>query len=276
MFKSILAAVDSSKYGPAVVEQAIALGRRKSGKVLVLHVVDNKRLEGAYLSDLVGMLGLGPFLDVQTQLRQQLEDKGRVLLEMLLERCTQAGVPADSALSYGPVPAMIAQAAKQADLVVLGRGGEHDHLGRSLFGSTLEATVRQLNLPCMIVTEAAAPPRKLLLAYDGSPHASAALKLAASLMEEDAAELSVVWVDDGSGLAVLAEAREYLQTHGIEARFLTKSGPESEVILACAQELGAEAILMGAYSHSHLRDLFLGSTTSEVVQTSELPVFLCR
>ncbi len=276
MFKSILACIDSSAFANAVIEQAIALGQRANGRVLALHVVDQKRLEGAYLSDVVGLLGLGPFLDVQARLREQLDERGRVLLEMQLERCRQAGVAADSALTYGPVPAMIAQAAKQADLVVLGKGGEHDHLGRSLFGSTLESTVRRLHVPCLIVTEAAPPPRKLLLAYDGSPSAAIALKLAASLIEEDADSLDIVWVEDDSGRKVFEEAAEYLSTHGIEARTHHKTGRESEEILATATQVGADAILMGAYSHSHLHELFLGSTTGEVVARATLPVFLCR
>jgi nucleotide-binding universal stress UspA family protein len=48
----------------------------------------------------------------------------------------------------------------------------------------------------------------------------------------------------------------------------------AEVLTDRAVETGADLMVMGAYAHSRLRELLLGSTTDKVLSNNKIPVFL--
>jgi nucleotide-binding universal stress UspA family protein len=54
------------------------------------------------------------------------------------------------------------------------------------------------------------------------------------------------------------------------------SGKESDEIIKYIKEGAVELMVMGAYGHNRLRELFLGSTTSHVIRKSPIPVLLTR
>ena len=49
-----------------------------------------------------------------------------------------------------------------------------------------------------------------------------------------------------------------------------------EEVLEEAQARGADLVVMGAYSHSRLRELFLGGVTQHVLENATLPVLMMR
>ena len=57
---------------------------------------------------------------------------------------------------------------------------------------------------------------------------------------------------------------------------ITLSGKEPDEIIKFIREGSVELMVMGAYGHNRLRELFLGSTTSQVVRKSPIPVLLIR
>ena len=48
--------------------------------------------------------------------------------------------------------------------------------------------------------------------------------------------------------------------------------PAGEVLLAKARELGADLLVMGAYSHTRLRERILGGVTKYVLEHADIPV----
>ena len=144
--------------------------------------------------------------------------------------------------------------------------------------------------------------RPLLVGYDGSDGAKAALAAAAEVVAPHAsvvacywqpfaasakrvgldirelvqdptdinhreAELAAALADEGAGLARAAGL-------DAEGRAVEIDGPIDEAILSHADELDAAAIVLGARSRSTLRSLLLGSIANEVVQRATRPVFL--
>ena len=57
---------------------------------------------------------------------------------------------------------------------------------------------------------------------------------------------------------------------------ITLSGKEQDEIIKFIREGAVELMVMGAYGHNRLRELFLGSTTSHVIRKSPIPVLLTR
>ena len=74
----------------------------------------------------------------------------------------------------------------------------------------------------------------------------------------------------------LDEAKGYLQAHAVDVEYVAREGESGEAIVAYARECGAGLIVMGAYGHSKMRELVVGSTTTYAINHSPCPVLLSR
>jgi nucleotide-binding universal stress UspA family protein len=122
------------------------------------------------------------------------------------------------------------------------------------------------------------PLSRPLLAYDGGPRSREALLVATYLAIRGQSRLVVVSVvEDGvDAPAALAEARAYLEHHGVEASFVEERGPVADAILRTAQTRESDLILMGGYGHLPVRELLFSSTVDQVLRGSQQPVLICR
>ena len=75
---------------------------------------------------------------------------------------------------------------------------------------------------------------------------------------------------------VLDEARRYLQSYGLEFRCETVIGLAHQRIAETLREGGYDLLFIGAYGHSRIIEMVLGSTTEYVLRNSQVPVFLVR
>ena len=114
-----------------------------------------------------------------------------------------------------------------------------------------------------------------LAAYDGSAHGRNALRAAAETALEWGLPLRLLVVSD-TPEPLLSEARTYLQAHNLAVEYETRTGRPGEAIVACANECGAALIVMGAYGHTKLREMVLGSVTAQVLHQAACPVMLVR
>ena len=70
-----------------------------------------------------------------------------------------------------------------------------------------------------------------------------------------------------------------LTRHGVKADIavLAKTLPTvSEVLNRRAAETGADLVVMGAYSHSRLREAILGGATRHMLERAPLPILMAR
>ena len=113
---------------------------------------------------------------------------------------------------------------------------------------------------------------------DGSAPANRALTIAAGLTEDLGLTLAVVTVssDNVAGRNLLAEAESFFTPHGIEASTILERGTPSDAILTAVEREGSDLLIMGAYGHSRVRELLLGSTTDAILRRAKVPVLLYR
>jgi nucleotide-binding universal stress UspA family protein len=274
--KKILVATDASPHAEIAVETAIALAGRFGARVGVLHAVNVRLLEGPLITDISGAVGAVPFLNFQKQVRDALYHKGEAVIEAAMARCRERGIEAEAHLAEGVVSRIICRTAQAYDLVCLGRHGEHAAWSGLMLGSTVEEVVRGSSRPVLVTHQEFRPVHRLLLPYDGSRNAGAALALAAEMAAGFGAGLTVLHVsaEEGESEAVLNQARDFLADRPIEASFLHRPGDPVPVIREVSQD--ADLVVMGAYGHGRLSELFLGSTTTGVLSTCRRPVLLYR
>jgi nucleotide-binding universal stress UspA family protein len=278
MMKNFLVPVDGSEYSTGAVGYAAALAARKGGRITLLNVINVTSLEGPFLADLSGSIGITPFLDFQKKVRAALEEKGGLILENHSATLRERGVEHSTRIETGVVGRVICQEAMDHDAVVIGRRGEHASWRGFLLGSVVEEVVRGCARPVIVTPREEGPLTKLLVAYDGSRTAGKALGVAAGLAGTLSLPVTVVCVssDSRSGHGLLDEAESFLEPHGIKATKVLESGPAVEGILEAAKRGGCDIIVMGAYGHSRVRELLVGSTTDGLLRKSGVPVLLYR
>jgi nucleotide-binding universal stress UspA family protein len=74
----------------------------------------------------------------------------------------------------------------------------------------------------------------------------------------------------------LSSYAEYLQSEGIDVKSIVATGPLVSEIIRIGQEEEVSLIVAGRQKRSRLGDLFIGSTTDEIVRKAELPVLVTK
>nr|WP_294516019.1 universal stress protein [uncultured Rhodopila sp.] len=91
------------------------------------------------------------------------------------------------------------------------------------------------------------------------------------------AERVSVLIETGDGETAPVELLDKLRRAGIAAdvvRFRAQDVSVGEALIARAHEVGADLLVMGAYTHSRLREFLLGGATREVLAAADLPVLM--
>ena len=96
---------------------------------------------------------------------------------------------------------------------------------------------------------------------------------------DKAEKVSVVEVDaenhSGPGME---DVIRYLAWHGVKAEGteLERKGSDSESLLASTNSVGADMLVMGAYTRSRLRRLVFGGVTRDMLTRSSVPVLMAH
>jgi len=121
----------------------------------------------------------------------------------------------------------------------------------------------------------------VMIAWNGTREAARALYDAMFIIER-ADAVTVIEVDTPGGAGappshLAADVVAALKRRGIEAATeptVTDGTPVADIILSRAADLTADLIVMGAYSHSRLRELMLGGTSRSIFEEMTVPVLM--
>lgn len=283
MTKNILACIDGPAYDPFVCDLAAWASRKLELPVELLHIVQRKDAV-AERRDLSGAIGLG----VKTQLLEELTrleeadarvqvERGRVLIAGAEDRLKTAGALGVKTLHrHGGIVETILEREAEARIVVMGKRGASHEFAKDHIGSKVERVVRASDKPILIASRGAEPPRFAVLAYDGSPAAGRALERCTNspLCLDLPVHVVVVGADDERHRQLLGTAQASLG--GRDVTTTLKPGKPEEVIASVVGATQGAILVMGAYGHSPLRTLIIGSTTTAMIRTVHAPVLLVR
>jgi nucleotide-binding universal stress UspA family protein len=104
------------------------------------------------------------------------------------------------------------------------------------------------------------------VAWNGSGEAARALTAAIPLLRT-ASDVAVLHAGEPDTMAALEPVMDYLTHHGVKSQGieLGAAGNPTELIAKKIEALGARLLVMGAYSHSRLRESVLGGVTREML-----------
>ena len=81
---------------------------------------------------------------------------------------------------------------------------------------------------------------------------------------------------DDPSRAVTEGLSETLRDAGIDAEGAIRAGEVEATLGAYKEEKGIDLLVMGAYGHSRIRHLLVGSTTTGMLRKASVPVLLLR
>jgi nucleotide-binding universal stress UspA family protein len=282
---TILACSDGSGYAPSLYKHTAWAAGRLDARVEVLHVLDHHR-ERAPGVDFSGSIGMDASVLLTEELTRLEEAQGRVQLlkgKAILEDARQqlgaAGVAeVVTTQRHGTLVETLEELEPGCDLVVIGKRGTRADLARNHLGANLERVVRSAVRPVLVTVPEYQPIGSFLIAHDGGPSVSKAVDYVLSqplLRGLDCHLLRAGQIDDKAKW-YLGEAAERLRSGGYNVTPHVVEGAPDKVITEVIEREGLDLLVMGAYGHSPIRAFILGSTTTNMVRTSAVPVLMFR
>lgn len=280
---NILALFDGSIYAQSVAGIAAWVAGKLDLPVVAAHVL-GRRSTGGF--DLSGNLDI----EQRTTLLKELSDlderharlaqqKGRAILDAARKLLEAAGCgEVSTRLRNGDLLELLADLESGAEIVVIGKRGEAADFAKLHLGSNLERVVRASARPVLVAARAYQPFDRFLIAYDGGKSANRAVDyvISSPLLKGLDCTLLSVGADTPENRSRLEAPARLLREAGFQVRTILENGEPDEVIGNRVEADGIGLLAMGAYGHSRIRSLVIGSTTTAMVRRCRIPVLMFR
>jgi len=280
----IITCVDGSAMTAAVTDAAIWAAKKLNKTLLFLHTLEKEQQHGA--DDYSGAIGLGARSALLEEMTKLDEQRGKVALQLgkeLLVHVTReaqsAGVQGVESLQrHGDLVDSIDDIQGQTRLIVIGRSGKGHDGNFNALGSHIETLLRKASHPVMVIPDTFKTPDSFMIAYDGRATANKALQrvIDGGLLHGLHCHLVAVKNNESNQKDKFVSAQQKLEDKGfnVTASFIEGNIHESLMAYKEAHDIGL--IVMGAFGHSKLRQLFLGSNTLKMLERSKVPMIVLR
>ena len=207
------------------------------------------------------------------------QQHGRQVLEAVVRNAREQGVSSVAQrLRHGVLVDTLTELEQDVRLFVLGKRGEHADFAKMHLGSELERAVRAVHRPLLVASRLFKPIRSFLIAFDGSETTRKGVEMISSSPLFKGLPCHVVFAgsDTPDVRVQLQWAQEKLTAARFEVRGSVASGHADAVIGQYVSANAIDLLVMGAYGHSRIRQLIVGSTTTAMLRTCLIPVLLLR
>ena len=268
-----------------VCDCAAWAAQRLAAPLEFVHVLD-RHPEKAPVTDFSGNIGLGSqetLLDELSALDEKrstlAQRHGRELLDGVVRRARDAGLAAvQSRQRHGSLVEALLDLEPESRLFVLGQHrpaapGVKLHLDHHV-----EQAIRSVQRPVLVAAADFREPKRFVIAFDGSPTGRKMIETVAGSPLLKGLRCDVVMARESTAevQSQLAWAQTRLLAAGFDVQAAVEAG-EPEIALPNYLKIyPADLLVMGAYGHSRIRQLIVGSTTTTLLRTSPVPVLVLR
>jgi nucleotide-binding universal stress UspA family protein len=278
--KSILVPLPGPQAAAVSLKAAFSIAASFDAHVEALHArPDARMIAAAYMSDTMS----GPMIEqVMKDTESQSLQNARKTREAFDKACAAAkvryaekpgrtaGVTAAWREDTGEEDQLLRRYGRIADLIVLPRPTADLDVGIRL---SLEAALMETGRPLLLVPPKA--PAKIggniAIAWNGSTEAARAVDEAKPFLA-NARKVTILTAAE-KNLNIDPEGlQSFLAWHGVKAAIekVRVRGDVGKALVSTAVRVGADMLVMGAYSHSRVREMILGGVTRHVI--SEVPM----
>jgi nucleotide-binding universal stress UspA family protein len=173
---------------------------------------------------------------------------------------------------------VVAHQARLADLIVVRHPAGDKEVSSS---DALHAVLFDSAKPVLIAPRTAPSTlgHRICLGWNGTAESASAVMTALPWLQR-AEVVRILWSEDYQRRGPLApDLEQYLAAHRVtadRAAFQAVRNVVGAGLLAAAKEFDCDLLVMGAYSHSRLRQLILGGVTRHVLEHATVPLMMHR
>ena len=274
-------------YTESCFKYAEWIAKKMGASLDVLYVSDSHAFDFSMMADFSGSLGAQPYQNLYAQLKEVEQEKAKVVQEMVRQFFEKADL-SEKVHFHHETGSLVdcyqkyENSARGLDLVILGKRGENANFATEHLGSNLERVVRSSKRPCFVACREYSPIQKVALAYDDSPSVRHAIQflIRSPLFKDTELNLIAIHEDDEtvpeSVLESLATTAETLQDAGYKVKTTVIQDEVSDGVTHYITDNKIDLLIMGAYGHSVIRHLLIGSITTDLIRRCKTSVLLFR
>jgi nucleotide-binding universal stress UspA family protein len=281
----ILVCIDGSVYADNLCANAAWVAKHINAEIDLLHVL-RRPSDYQAPTDHTGLIGLeerSGLLEKLTQVDEERgrldQKKGKLILEHGARVLKEAGVKTINSIHRrGSLVETIQEYEGSVEMIFMGKRGEHANVGSAFLGSNLEKVARAIHKPLFIASSIMRPIRRFLIAYDGKDSVHKAIDyITTQPWLKNGLECHLLGVERAKGDIKTLEVEQKLSQAGFEIRLKTEQSQHTDqAISSYVVENEIDLLVTGAYSHSRMRSLLLGSTTASLIKACKVPLLLFR
>ena len=282
---TLIAFIDGSAHMPILCEYAAQFAFWSDASIKLYHVIENQA--GADKNDLSGAINLGARTKLMDELVSEGAKKskaallqGRNLIESAKKRLSDLGCSnVELRLRTGDIAQTLKNKESEGDLVLIGKRGENTSIEKQRIGDNFERIVRTSSKPIFVSNSTFRDINHVLVAFDGSLPSIRILEYLLGGPIFRKLKISVLGVsklkEDPFGPEQKSLVMNLNKNQNLIS-FINASGDPKDQIMKHIHEQKSDMLAIGAYGHSKLRNLFIGSTTSTLIHSSPVPVLLSK
>ncbi|MGM0516743.1 MAG: universal stress protein [Pseudomonadota bacterium] len=280
----VLACIDGSRSTEAVTDYAAWAAESLKAPLTFLHAISNPHAPSK--TNLSGNMTLGgreKLLEEMVELeekRGRLErERGRALLADVLSRARDRGFEKPGELlRNGDITEIILELEDAMQMLVLGKQGKDGDAVARHVGSHLSGILSMIHKPTLVTPLEFKRPESFLIAYDGSPTAYKLVEMACNtpLLQGLPVHILMVGEEKQGNWDKIQAANTRLQKAGFDTQVAIRQGKVDEAVSMYLEEKSIDLLAMGAYGHSPIRYLVLGSTTTKMIMKADVPLLVVR
>ena len=218
--------------------------------------------------------------------QREVEEKARAEVRERFERqAAQAGVAHEWYTADGDPVKAVSLFSRHADLAVIGQ----DNPESAGFGTSTdlaEHVVLASGRPVLVVPYVGTYPRvgdRVMIAWDASREAARAVADSLPLLQAAQQVVTLSANPDTGGRSDRhgdipgADIARHLARHGVRVeaqRLNAKEVSIADMLLNRIADEGIDLLVMGAYGHARVREIWLGGVTRSLMQYMTVPVFI--
>ncbi len=281
----LLVCIDGSVYADNLCTNAAWVAKHMNAEIDLLHVL-RRPSDYQAPTDHTGLIGLDARSDLLEELTRVDEERGRldqekgkIILEHGAKILKEAGVETINLIHRrGSLVETIQEFEDSVEMIFMGKRGEHADVDSVFLGSNLEKVARAIHKPLFIVASVIRPIKRFLIAYDGKDSVRKAIDyLTDRPLIEKGVECHLLVVERAKGDIQTSEAEQKLQQAGFTVMLKNEQSHHvDQVISSYVVENQIDLLITGAYSHSRMHSLLLGSTTASLIKACKVPLLMFR